>query len=101
MNLQNDSIKQNKKIQAVLKNWDNKISPHLPENPDAIAKNTGVLQRKQGIRFAKDLMRALFLYASSRFSFRILAVAACALGFSGISDTAWGKRLSKSVPFFL
>ncbi len=99
MNLQNASIKQNENIQAVLKNWDNKISPHLPENLDEIAKNTGVLQRKRGIRSAKDLLRVLFLYASSKFSFRILAVAAYALGFSSISDTAWRKRFSKSVPF--
>ena len=41
----------------------------------------------------------LFLYASSNFSFRILAAAACALGISTISDTAWRKRFSKAAPF--
>ncbi len=41
----------------------------------------------------------LFLYASSNFSFRILAAAACALGISVISDTAWRKRFSKAAPF--
>ena len=45
-----------------------------------------------------DLLRMLFLYASSNFSFRILA-AACALGISVISDTAWWKRFSKAAPF--
>ena len=41
----------------------------------------------------------LFLYASSNFSFRILAVAACTLGISRISDTAWRKQFSKAAPF--
>ena len=41
----------------------------------------------------------LFLYACSKFSFRILAFAACVLGISNISDTAWRKQFSKSVPF--
>jgi len=41
----------------------------------------------------------LFLYACSNFSFRILAVAACALELSNVSDTAWRKRFSKAAPF--
>ena len=64
-----------------------------------MAKNTGVLQRKRGIRCAVDLLRMLFLYASSNVSFRILAVSACALGISTISDTAWRKHFSKAAPF--
>lgn len=91
MNLQNNFTKQNDSIQAVFKNWDNKILSHLPSNLDEMAKTTGVLQRKRGIRCAVDLLRMLFLYASSNVSFRILAVAACALGISTISDTAWRK----------
>jgi len=46
-----------------------------------------------------DLLRMLFLYASSKFSFRILAVEACALGIAAISDTAWCKRFPKVVLF--
>ncbi len=41
----------------------------------------------------------LFLYACSKISFRILAFAACVLGISNISDTAWRKQFPKSVPF--
>lgn len=99
MNLQNDSTKLNHNIQEVLKNWDSKILPHLPQQMEETAKHTGAIQRKRGIRSATDLLRMLFLYASSKFSFRILAVAACALGIADISDTAWRRRFSNAVPF--
>jgi len=39
------------------------------------------------------------LYASSKISFRILALAAYVPGISNISDTAWRKKFPKSVPF--
>ncbi|MDE5697146.1 MAG: hypothetical protein K2I96_07050, partial [Lachnospiraceae bacterium] len=48
---------------------------------------------------AVDLLKVLFLYASSKFSFRILDASACALAISGISDTAWKKHLVRAVPF--
>lgn len=96
---QNDFTKLNSMIQEVFKNWDHKILPHLPGQMDEMAKRTGVMQRKRGVRSAVDLLRMLFLYASSNFSFRILAVAACALGLSGISDTAWRKHFAKAAPF--
>lgn len=99
MNLQNDSTKLNHNIQEVLKNWDSKILPHLPQQMEETAKHTGAIHRKRGVRSATDLLRMLFLYASSKFSFRILAVAACALGIADISDTAWRKRFSNAVPF--
>ncbi|KAI4447651.1 hypothetical protein C823_002170 [Eubacterium plexicaudatum ASF492] len=99
MNFQNDFNKVNSKIQEVFKNWDNKILPHLPQQMDEMAKRTGALHRKRGVCSCLDLLRMLFLYASSNFSFRILAAAACALGISVISDTAWRKRFSKAAPF--
>ncbi len=99
MNLQNDFNKLNSEIQEVFKNWDNKILPHLPQHMDEIAKRTGALQRKRSVCSCIDLLRILFLYASSNFSFRILADAACALGISAISDTAWRKHFSKAAPF--
>lgn len=99
MNLQNHFTKLNSSIQETFKNWDNKILPHLPQQMDEMAKRTGVMQRKRGVSSAVDLLRMLFLYASSKFSFRILAAAACALEISAISDTAWRKRFSKAVPF--
>lgn len=99
MNLQNDFIKCDQQIQEAFKNWDHKILPHLPKQLDELAKQTGALQRKRGVGSCVDLLRMLFLYASSHFSFRILAVAACALGIAQISDTAWRKRFSKAAPF--
>ena len=99
MNLQNDFNKLDSKIQEVFENWDNKILPHLPQQMDEMAKRTGALHRKRGVCSCVDLLRMLFLYASSNFSFRILAAAACALGISTISDTAWRKRFSKAAPF--
>ena len=99
MNLQNDFNKLNSSIQQTFKKWDNKILPHLPQQMDELAKRTGAVQRKRGVCSSVDLLRMLFLYASSNFSFRILAVAACALGISTISDTAWRKRFSKAAPF--
>lgn len=68
---------------------------------DEMAKQTGAMRRKRGVCSAMDLLKMLFLYASSKFSFRILAVAACSLGISSISDTAWQKHFSKAVPFLL
>ena len=99
MNLQNDFNKLDSKIQEIFKNWDNKILPHLPQQMDEMAKRTGALHRKRGVCSCVNLLRMLFLYASSSFSFRILATAACALGISAISDTAWRKRFSKAAPF--
>lgn len=99
MNFQNNFNKLNSSIQENFKNWDNKILPHLPKQMDEMAKRTGSLQRKRGVCSSVDLLKMLFLYACSNFSFRILAVAACALGISSISDTAWRKRFSKAAPF--
>ena len=99
MNLQNDFNKLDSKLQEVFENWNNIILPHLPQQMDGMAKRTGALHRKRGVCSCVDLLRMLFLYASSNFSFRILATAACALGISAISDTAWRKRFSKAAPF--
>ena len=86
-------------LQEHLNIWDKKILPHLPKQLDELAAQTGAVQRKRGIRSAQDLLKILFLYACSDFSFRILATAACALGISDVSDTAWRKRFLKAVPF--
>lgn len=99
MNLQNNFTKLDKDLQEVFENWDKKILPHLPENLDELANRTGVVKRKRGINSASDLLKILFLYAYSKISFRILAFAACVLGISNISDTAWRKQFSKSAPF--
>ena len=67
MNLQNDFNKLDSKIQEVFENWDNKILPHLPQQMDEMAKRTGALHRKRGVCSCVDLLRMLFLYASSNF----------------------------------
>lgn len=99
MNLPNNFIKSEKDLQGVIETWNKKILSYLPEQLDELAKQTGILQRKRGIRSAADMLKLLFLYACSNVSFRILASAACALGISDISDTAWRKHFSKAVPF--
>ena len=96
MNLQNNFSRQNKNLQDVLKKWDEKIFPHLPENLEELALKTGALQRKRGIRSATDLLKILFIYASQKISFRMLAAAACALGISAVSDTSLRKHFSKA-----
>ncbi len=86
-------------LQEYLKIWDYKILPHFPDNLNETAAQSGALQRKRGIHSVYDLLKLFFLYACSSFSFRFLAVAACALGISSVSDTALCKRFSKAVPF--
>lgn len=99
MNLQNHYTKSNHNVQEIFKNWDNQILPHLPQQIEEIAKRTHAMQRKRGVCSCTDLLKMLFLYVSSNRSFRILAVAACALGISTISDTAWRKHFLKAAPF--
>ncbi len=99
MNLQNHFNKPDKNAQEISDNWNKIIFPHLPENLDEIARQEGVLKRKRGLRSVADLLKILFLYACSSFSFRILAAASCALGIADISDTAWRKHFSKAAPF--
>ncbi len=99
MNLQNNFNRQNKNLQDVLKKWDEKILPHLPENLEELVLKTGALQRKRGIRSATDLLKILFIYACQEISFRMLAAAACALGISAVSDTSLRKHFSKASSF--
>lgn len=99
MNLQNNFTRTNKNLQEALEKWDKKILPFLPDCLDELAKKTGAVQRKRGVRSTSDLLKMLFLYACSNISFCILAAAAYALGISDISDTAWRKYFSKSSRF--
>lgn len=99
MNLQNNFTKSDKNLQEILEKWNKKILPFLPACLDELARETGAIQRKRRIRSASDLLKMLFLYACSNLSFRILAVAAYALGISDISDTSWRKHFSKSSHF--
>ena len=99
MNLRNVFTKMDKFLQEHLKIWDYKILPHFPDNLDETAAQSGALQRKRGIHSVYDLLKLFFLYACSSLSFRVLAVAACTLGISSVSDTALRKRFSKAAPF--
>ena len=99
MNLQNNFTKQAEDLQEVLNNRDKKIQGKLPEELEEIAKQTGSVNRKRGIKTAGDLLKMLFLYACCNISFRIPALASSVLGIAEISDTAWKKRFQKAVPF--
>ena len=99
MNLQNNFTQLDKNLQEVLEKWDKKILPFLPEDLDGLAKKTGAVQRKRGVRSASGLLKMLFLYACSSISFRVLAAAAYALGISDISDTSWRKHFQKASCF--
>lgn len=99
MNLQNNSTKMKELLQEHLTLWNTEIFPHLPQNIDQLAAQTGALHRKRGVRSARDLLKIFFIYVCSDFSFRILACAAYAPGISHVSDTAWRKRFSKSTQF--
>ena len=99
MNLLFYSTKSNEKLQEVSQTWEKEILPHLPQNLETLAKNSGFLQRKRGISSVVGFLKILFLYAVSGISFRLLAAAACGLGISEISDTAWRKKCIKAVPF--
>lgn len=99
MNLQNNFTKLDKNLQEVLEKWDKKILPFLPECLDGLARKTGIIQRKRGVRSASDLLKMLFLYACSSISFRVLAAAAYALGISDIFDTSWRKHFQKASCF--
>lgn len=98
MNLQNHFSKKERLLQEHLKLWDKEILPHLPNDLDQLAKQTGTIQRKREIRSVRDLLKVFFLYSCSAFSFRILAVAAFALNISHITDTAWRKQFTKCGP---
>ena len=98
MNLQNNFNKQNKNLQDVLKRWDEKILPFLPDYLDELARKTGAIQRKRGLGSASGLLKMLFLYACSNISFRILAAAAY-LGYP-IFLILHGENISQNPPTF-
>lgn len=99
MNLHNYFSKPDINAQDFSDSWNKIFFQRLPKNLDEIAEQNGALKRKRGLRSATGLLKALFLYACSNFSFRVLAAASCALGIANISDTAWRKRFSKAAPF--
>lgn len=99
MNLQNDFSNYDILLQEHLKIWNQKILPHLPDSLDEFAAQSGVLQRKRGIRSVYDLLKIFFLYACSSLSFHILPAVAYALGIASVSDTALRKKFAKAAPF--
>ncbi|MCI6676513.1 MAG: hypothetical protein MSG78_06400, partial [Clostridiales bacterium] len=99
MNLQTYFTRTQINLQEVSQIWMQKIFPHLPGNFESLAKQSGALQRKRGFSSALDVLKLFFLYAVSGLSFRMLAAAAQGLQISQISDTAWRKKFSQSIPF--
>ena len=64
MNLQNNFTKLDKNLQEVLEKWDKKILPFLPECLDGLARKTGIIQRKRGVRSASDLLIKVHVFVT-------------------------------------
>lgn len=99
MNLQTYSTKTTPSLQDVFSLWNTKILPLLPKNLERTAQQNHLFQRKRELSSALNMLRMFFLYAASDLSFRMLSVAASALGICAISDTAWRKKFLASTPF--
>lgn len=76
------------------------IAAYFPNHFEDRIKQSGVFQRKRGVKSGLDLLKIFLLYAVSGISFRMLALAASALSISTNSDTAWRKKLLHSIPLF-
>jgi len=76
--------------------WSELIGDILPENLDELAKTSGAIIRKRGIKVPLDLLKVLLVFAVAILSIRMLALCAKALKISSISDTAWRKKIANS-----
>jgi len=79
-------------VEFLSRQWQEKIANHLPQNLEETAKKYGVIIRKRGIQSAVDLLKVMFIYTTSELSFSMLALCACSLKISKISDTAWRNK---------
>ena len=93
------SYKYFNKIQEAHQIWNEKIACHFPADFEQIVKNSGLFVRKRGIKSASDLLKIMFLFATTKLSFRMLALAASLLSVASISDTAWRKKFLASTSF--
>lgn len=99
MKLQDNNTEHTKELQEVHQKWEKKIAAHLPKQLEELLKQSNTIQRKRGIKNGKDFLKLFFLFASSRLSFRMLALCANVLSITAISDSALRKQFKKSIPF--
>lgn len=76
----------------VLQDW-SEVQKVLPDDLEALARETGALLRKREIRSAGDLLRMVLYYATSDESLRLVAAWALAQGIGYLSDVAVLQRL--------
>jgi hypothetical protein len=69
----------------------------LPEGWEALARETGALQRARGVKDAETLLRLILLHAAGGLSMRQAVVRAKMAKLASISDVALHKRLRASV----
>jgi len=89
----NSSISEGQ-VENLNRQWQEKIVNYLPQDLEETAKKYGVITRKRGIQSAVDLLRVMFIYVTSELSFNMLALCACRLNISEMSDTAWRKKFN-------
>jgi mannitol-specific phosphotransferase system IIBC component len=91
MNTTNDILKE---IKNQAKDSINELTEKFTKDLDETAREYGAIKREREIRDAKLLLQALFVYATSSMSQKILAVCAAAMGAGDISDQAWQKKFT-------
>lgn len=79
-------------------NWES-VEGKLGIDLERTARETKAIQRKRGIRSAKDLLRLILFYASSNWSLRLVGAWALLNGIGYLSDVAILKRLRNSQPW--
>jgi len=86
-------------MQEAIKQWEEEIGNLLPNNLEEIAKATGAIVRKRGVKDIKGFIAILFIFAVTTLSLRQISLSAKALGVSTMTDTAWRKRIGKATKF--
>jgi len=76
-----------------------KVLHKIPGTLTESAKIYGAMVRHRVIKSASDLLIALFMYASTGMSQRVLSACAAVIGIGNMSDQAWQKKIVKSVPW--
>jgi hypothetical protein len=78
-----------------ISSWE-KLEEKLGIDLERLARQTKAMQRKRGVRSAKDLLRLILFYVSSHWSLRLVAAWALLNGVGRLSDVAILKRLRNS-----
>jgi hypothetical protein len=79
--------------------WRSELVPLLPAELELHAQTLGAFSRARGLASPLALLRGLLYYALFAASFQTLATWAVLAGLADISDSAWHKRLIRSIPW--